>query len=250
MFYKTRRLETVFLKTTSVDAERTLCSVKSWSSLKAFAGCGEPLDCLRVPCSTPEDVDRELYRWCKIVDGLVPDTMPFTVAVLQQRARTIGKRLGVSGFTASPRFVRRWAAWHKRFKNSLWGTGESAASDVAAAHQRMAQLRKGLSAQDPDQIYSMDRAGLVFWCLPNRSYVTAGHLRRAGATKTMEDKDSMMLVLACNATGIHKIPVSILAMPYLQFASNPHGRRALYHTSAKSRRGWTPTSTNSGSPRF
>jgi len=77
----------------------------------------------------------------------------------------------------------------------------------------------------------------------------AGHQRRAGATKNMEDKDSMMLVLACIATGIHKIPGSILVLPYLQFASNPHGWRALYHTSAKRRRGWTPTSTSSGSPR-
>jgi len=162
MFYKTKNLETVFRKATSVEEVQTMCSVKSWAYMKALARCGEPLDCLRVPCSTPEDVDREKYRWCEIVDGLVPDTMPFTMAVLQQRAGKIGERLGVSGFTASPRFVRRWATRHKRFKTSLLGTGESAASDLAAAHQRMAQLRKGLSAQNPDQIYSMDEAGLFF----------------------------------------------------------------------------------------
>jgi len=112
--------------------------------------------------------------------------MPVTMAVLQQRARKIGQRLSVSGATASPRFVRRWATWHNRLKTSLWGTGESAAIDEAAAQQRMAQLRKGLSAQDPDQIYGMNEAGLFFWCLSNRFRVTAGRLRRAGATKTTE----------------------------------------------------------------
>jgi len=66
-----------------------------------------------------EDVDRELRRWFYIVDGLGTNAIPLNRAVLQQRAREIGERLGVSGLSASPGIVRRWATGHNLVNISL-----------------------------------------------------------------------------------------------------------------------------------
>jgi len=74
----------------------------------------------------------------------------------------------------------------------------------------MAETRADLSAYEPDQIYNMDETGLFFRCLPNRAYVTSGRRRRARETKAMKAKDRVTLVLACNATGTHKVPVAII----------------------------------------
>ena len=132
---------------------RAVCSVKSRMSLQGRAASGEPLNSLRVRRSTMADVDRALRRWYEIVDGLGPDTLPLTMAVLQQRARDIGERLGVSGFASSTGSLRRWAERHNLVSSSLWGTGSSAATDVAVAQERMALIREDLSAHGPDQIY-------------------------------------------------------------------------------------------------
>jgi len=159
-----------------------------------------------------EDVDRELRRWFDIVDGLGTDAILFTMAVLQQRAREIGQRLGVYGFSASPGFVRRWATRHNLVNISLWGADGSAVTNEAATQQRMAGVRVDLSAYEPDQIYNMDETGLFFRCLPNRAYVTAGRRRRARGTKAMKAKDRVTLVMACMATSTHKVPVAIIGI--------------------------------------
>ena len=221
MLDKTQDLVNVFPKPTSVATVRAVCSVRSRMSLQGRSASGEPLDSLRGRRSTMADVDRELRRWYEIVNGLGPDTLPLTMAVLQQRAREIGERLGVSGFAASTGFVRRWAARHNLVNTSLWGTGGSAATAVAAAQERMAQIRADLSAYEPDQIYNMDETGLFFRCLPNRAYVTAGRRRRVRGTKAMKAKDRVTLVLACNATGTHKIPVAIIGTAQVPVCFKP-----------------------------
>jgi len=117
------------------------------------------------------------------VDGLGTGAVPLNMAVLQQRARKIGERLGVSGFSASSGFVRRWATRHNLVNISLWGAGGSAATNEAATQQRKEEIRADLSAYEPDQVYNMDETGLFFRCLPNCAYVTAGRRRRARGTK-------------------------------------------------------------------
>jgi len=170
----------------------------------------EPGSTRRERRSTFSDVDRELRRWYNICAGLGADSVPLTMAVLRQRAEEIAANLGVTGFSASAGFVRRWAERHNLVNISLWGTGASAAADVESSQQRMAEIRTQLEAYDPEQIYNMDETGLYFRCLPNRAYVSAGNRRRARGSKAMKDKDRVTLVLAVNATGSHKIPVAVI----------------------------------------
>jgi len=111
----------------------------------------------------------------------------------------------------------------------------------------MAETRADLSAYEPDQIYNMDETGLFFRCLPNRAYVTSGRRRRARGTKAMKSKDRVTLVLACNATGTHKVPVSIIGTAQVPlFFKRPRSLCPL----TKSPHGWTQTSTKSGLRRF
>jgi len=210
LFETAQDLVNAIYKPTSVAAVRSACSLRSRRSLQARAASGEPLDSGQARRSAVEDVDRELRRCFDIVDGLGTGAVPLNMAVLQQRAREIGEQLGVSGFSASPGFVRRRATRHNLVNISLWGAGGSAATNEAATQQRMAEIRADLSAYEPDQIYNMDETGMFFRCLPNRAYVTAGRRRRARGTKAMKAKDRVTLVLACNATGTHKVPVAII----------------------------------------
>jgi len=170
---------------------------------------------------TFSDVDRELRRWYNICAGLGADSVPPTMAVLRQRAEEIAANLGVTGFSASAGFVRRWAERHNLVNISLWGTGASAAADVESSQQRMAEIRTQLEAYDPEQIYNMNETGLYFRFLPNRAYVSAGSRRRARGSKAMKDKDRVTLVLAVNATGSHKIPVAVIGKAAVSVCFKP-----------------------------
>lgn len=91
---------------------------------------------------------------------------------------------------------------------ALWGQDGSV--DTEAAGPRIAQIREQLEAYPPDRIYHTDETGLFYRCIPNRAYVQAGRRRQARGTKAMKDKDRATLVLACNATGAHKILVTMI----------------------------------------
>jgi len=129
LFETAQDLVNAFYNPTSVAAVRSACSLRSRRSLQARAASGELLHSGRTWRSAVENVDRELRRWFDIVDGLGPDAISLTMAVLQQRAREIGERLGVSGSSASPRFVRRWAPRHNLVNISFLGAGGSAATN-------------------------------------------------------------------------------------------------------------------------
>jgi len=91
---------------------------------------------------------------------------------------------------------------------ALWG--EAGSADVAGAAERIAEIRAALEAYPAERIYNMDETGLFYRCIPNPAEVQAGQRRQARGTKSMEAKDRITLVLACNATGTHKIPVAII----------------------------------------
>lgn len=75
-------------------------------ALHARAERGEPLDCVSVGPTTIEDKDRKLRRLYDVVKGLGLDTVPLTMAVLQQHAREIGERQGMLVIAVSPGYLR------------------------------------------------------------------------------------------------------------------------------------------------
>jgi len=147
--------------------------------------------------------------------GLVQDPqtvgtrhLPVSGSLLEAWARRIAFELGATGFKGSPHFIQDWGRRQNLRNVALWGQGGSA--DTEAAAPRITKIREQLEDYPTEGTYNMDETGLFYGCVPNRAYVQAGQLRQVRGTKTMKAKDRVTLVLACNATGSHKIPVAMI----------------------------------------
>ena len=134
--------------------------------------------------------------------------LPSSGGLLEARARRIATELGDTIFKGSPHFIQNWAARHNFHNVALWGKGGSA--DVSGAAARIALIWSELEAYAAERICNMEEADLLFLCILNRAYAKAGQRRQARGTKAMKEKDRVSLVLACNATGTHKIPVAMI----------------------------------------
>jgi len=91
---------------------------------------------------------------------------------------------------------------------ALHGSGASA--NVEEAAERIAAIRQQRKGDDVDLIYNVDETGSVYWGLPSRSYVTSEDRRTARGSMAMKSKDRVTLNLCCNATGTHKVPVTMI----------------------------------------
>ena len=77
----------------------------------------------------------------------------------------------------------------------------------------MEKIRRKLEAYPPDRIYKLDETGLLYRCLPSRSYEPRRHRRHARGTRAMRHMDRVTLVLCSNATGTQKLPVAMMGEP-------------------------------------
>eukprot|EP00170_Pyropia_yezoensis_P002565 contig_10773_g2569 len=120
----------------------------------------------------------------------------------------IAARQGIAGFSASHGWVRGFL---KRFDIcNVAMHGQAGEVNLALAASAMQDIRRALEAYPPERIYNMDETGLLYRCLPSRSYVPRRDRRHARGTKAMRHMDRVTLVLCTNATGTHKLPVSMI----------------------------------------
>jgi len=175
---------------------------------KRRAAASENLTAPRLRRSYFGQVSQGLWDWYQTLQRVGARHLPVSGGVLEARARRIAAELGATGFKGSPHFIQNWARRYNLRNVALWGQGGSV--DTEAAAPRIAQIREQLEAYPPDRIYNMDETGLFYRCIPNRAYVQAGRRRQARGTKDMKAKARVTLVLACNATGTHKISVAMI----------------------------------------
>jgi len=205
-----RSLQEAFPKEISRSVAHRTCEPRDRARLLKRARDGEPLDATRTRRSKFEEIDAALKTLFEGIETMGGAELPMTMAVLETRAREIATELGVDGFVGSPGFIQRWASRHRLNSVKLWGQAGSAAEAVRQRERRMAEIRSELATYDPENIYNMDETGLQYQCLPSQTYNAAGRRRRVRGSKAMTAKDRVTLVLACNATGSHKIPVAII----------------------------------------
>jgi len=203
-------LPEAFPKEISRSISRRICEPRERARILKRARSGEPLDATRTRRSKFEEIDAALKTWFDGIESMGGAELPMTMAVLETRAREIATDLGVEGFVGSPGFIQRWAFRHRLKSVKLWGQSGSAAKAVRKGERRMAEIGSDLADYDPENIYNMDETGLQYRCLPSRTYISAGRRRRVRGSKAMKAKDRVTPVLACNATGLHKIPVAII----------------------------------------
>jgi len=129
--------------------------------------------------------------------------MPISLSVLWTKALQIADDLNLKTFSASNGFLQNWACRHDYVNVALHEAGSSAAVEEAAGH--MARIREQLAGVAPDFIYNVEETGLLYRCLPSRSYVPRLDRGVARGSKAMRSTDCVTLTLCCNATRSHKL---------------------------------------------
>ena len=157
------------------------------------------------------ELDAVVYAWYLAIYALGHRRIPTTTALLQEGATMIAGRLGITQFSASHGWVRGFL---KRFDIcNVAMHGQAGEANLALAATTMEKIRRKLEAYPPDRIYNMDETGLLYRCLPSRSYVPRRDRRHARGTRAMRHMDRVTLVLCTNATGTHKLPVAMIGAP-------------------------------------
>jgi len=120
----------------------------------------------------------------------------------------IAAQLSIVGFKASHGYVRGFLERHDICNIAMHEQAGDA--NLAAAAAGGEKIRRRLDAYPPDRIYSMDETGLLYKCLPSRSYVPRRDRRSARGTKAMRSIDRFTLVLCTNVTRSHELPVAMV----------------------------------------
>ena len=113
-----------------------------------------------------EMVDKAIFNWFLSMRG---QNVPFTTAMIQEKALTFAKELNVGNFQASVVWVRRWKERnHITFKTVSWET-KSVTSEMVDAWWEIF-LPTLLSNYELKEICNVDKFGLFCECLPNKTY--------------------------------------------------------------------------------
>lgn len=193
------------------------------ATVRARLAAGTPDTVRSSKRSSFPDVDSRPYEWFLSVRTHGRKRVPLSLGVLRAKAEQIATSLGISAFCASNGFLKNWARRHNLVNVALLGSGASANVQEAAA--RMADIRRQLAGVDPDLIYNVDETGLLYRCLPSRSYVPSADRRQARGSKVMHSKDRVTLTLCCNANGSHKLPITMIGKAVQPLCFNGAGNR-------------------------
>eukprot|EP00170_Pyropia_yezoensis_P005118 contig_20941_g5132 len=136
------------------------------------------------------ELDALVYAWYLAIHALGHRRMPITTALLQEGATMIAGRLGVAGFSASHGWVRGFLKRCDICNVALHG--QAVVVNLALAASAMQDLRRALEAYPPQRIHNMDEEGLLYRCLPSRSYVPRRDRRHARGTKAMRHMDRVV----------------------------------------------------------
>jgi len=194
----------------------------------------------------PQD-DKAILVWFLAVHARVRKRVPLSLAILRQKASQVAEHLGITDFAASNGFIQRWASLHGLLSVALHRSGASANVDEAV--KRMAAIRQQLEGVDVDLIYNVDETGLLYLGLPSRSYVPSDDRRTARGSTAMKSKDRVTLTLSLNATGTHKVPVTMIGKAAQPMCFQGEGNASPLPYISLSRLGMTLLSSSAGSKR-
>lgn len=206
--------------------------------LVARAEAGAPATQVTAKAGAYPAVDAQLLAWCTALRARGRKRVPLSLAILRCKALEIASSLGVTNFSASNGYIQGWARRNGWTNVALHGSGASA--NVEEAATRMAEIRRQLEGVDPDLVYNVDETGLLYRCLPSRSYVPSADRRLERGSKAMKSKDRVTLTLCCNSNGTHKLPVTMIGKAVQPLCFTGDGNRCpLPYFSQKS--AWTDT---------
>jgi len=154
------------------------------------------------------ELDVRLYTWYLAVYSLGHRRIPITTALLKEAASMIAARLSINGFADCNGYVRGFLKRYDICNVAMHG--QAGAANLVAAAAAVEAIRRRLEAYPRDRTDNMDEKGLLYRCLPSRSYVPRSDRRHARGTKAMRNIKRVTLVLCTNATCTHKLPVAMI----------------------------------------
>lgn len=129
----------------------------------------------------------------------IQDGITFNGIILQNKAKKLAELMGIRNFLASDGWLFRF-----RQRNDLRvyrRRGELDSVDKSQLPQQRIELQQILSQYELSDIYNCDETALFWKAEPNH---TLAHAPISG-TKRLKDRVSIMVT--CNATGDHKLPL-------------------------------------------
>lgn len=129
-------------------------------------------------------------------------------ALLKGDTLSVSERAKFESFKVSSKYVRLFVKWNDLKSTRLHG--EVGSVDRASKAAAMDRVREITSHYDPEYIFNMDETGLFFRQLPKTSYVEPGEKKTVRGVKGMKAKDRITVIVATNATGYFKIPLSVI----------------------------------------
>ena len=143
----------------------------------------------------------------------------------------------LKAFTASESWSRKIAAefgW-----KSVTLHGEAGKVDAEAVKDEMDELRALIATYKPENVYNMDETGLLYKCLPNRSYVKESEVKTArGTSFMMNDKNRTTLYVTSNADGSDFVPLSIIGKSKNPLCFRGRVKKLIYYDQKKA---WSDT---------
>ena len=117
-------------------------------------------------------IDSTMFKWFCSVRALIGTRKPLPIsrAMIKSRAMLEAKRQVVTKFSASDGWFSHWR-WCFDISKCVKLHGEAGEVDLKAAEHEFQKLRIEIGKYPPSNVFNMDKAGLFFKAIPNRSYI-------------------------------------------------------------------------------
>ncbi|KAF0685318.1 Aste57867_22763 [Aphanomyces stellatus] len=146
------------------------------------------------------ELEIELYKWIIMANS---KQCSITSTIIVRKAETLAKEMGLGD---ALRFSKGWLhRFQQRFSLHMFQLhGEAASADPKIVEDGREVLAAHTSLYDLECIYNMDETGVMYNYQPN---TTISNAPRSGSKK---DKSRISVVLASNADGSHKLPLTFI----------------------------------------
>ncbi|XP_039297132.1 tigger transposable element-derived protein 6-like [Nilaparvata lugens] len=157
--------------------------------------------CKRAKPAELQDVETAVMLWLKQCRD---KNVSISGAILQEKAQQFAEQLGHNSFRASNGWLDRFKKRNEvPFKKV---SGESGSVDDAVCAEWKKKLIDLTQGFNEDDIYNVDKTGLFFKCLPDKTLTFKGDPCNGGKNS----KERLTVMLGANASGTHKLKPLII----------------------------------------
>lgn len=155
------------------------------------------------------ELENELFRF---VSCLRVANVPCPPSIIQVQAKEIANKLNILDFKASNGWLENFLKRFNLKTINLFGEGGEVNKDDPTLLEQLNKLYEIISTYDPEFIYNMDETGLFYRVIPNFSVLLPSEKSDEVRGKKVP-KDRVTIICCANATGTHKIPLTMIAKP-------------------------------------